>query len=257
MPDMKGSRSMAKNEWQEYFDGFAREYMAQEYAKPWKEEVDFYLEVLNLPQGSRILDLGCGPGRHSVELARRGYQVTGVDFSAGMLAEAQKAAQSAGVKVEWIHCDATQFKAQMPFDAAICMLEAAFGFMTPKDDPTQHDLSILRNVNAALKPGARFLLGASNAFKGIREYTQDDVESGRFDPATMLHHGPATWTTPDGEERSVMVRIRNYLPTEIAMLLRQVGFEVEHIWGGTFGRRKINLDEYMITVVARKTDHVH
>jgi 2-polyprenyl-3-methyl-5-hydroxy-6-metoxy-1,4-benzoquinol methylase len=242
---------MTRNGWQEFFDATAHEYMDEEYAEPWKEEVDFYLETLNLPSGSRILDLGCGPGRHSIELARRGYQVTGVDFSSGMLAQAREAAQNAKVEVEWICCDATQFIAAEPFDACICALEAAFGFMTPEQDPIQHDLTILRNVNIALKPEARFILGVSNAFKTIQDYDQQYIENGYFDPVYMIQDDFLTWTTEGTEERA-KVRHRVYFPTEIRMLLQQAQFEVEHIWGGTFSRRKINLDEYMITVVARK-----
>src|SRR4029450_8214219 len=93
------------NEWQLFFDNTAPSYNDHEYAKPWKEEVDFMEEVFGLPAGSRLLDVGCGTGGHSGELARRGYQVTGIDFSAGMLNEAQQA----GVAVEWIQCDATEY----------------------------------------------------------------------------------------------------------------------------------------------------
>jgi SAM-dependent methyltransferase len=243
---------MTKSAWQEYFDAMAPTYMAEEYAKPWQQEVDFYVKLLNLPKGSRILDLGCGPGRHSVELARQEYQVTGVDISAGMLAEAQKAADHADVAVEWIQADAVQFKSSKQYDAILCMLEAAIGFMGVNDDPLEHDLAILSNISAALKLGGRFLLGASNAFKTVRDYTQADVEDGRFDPVRMLYQGPLTWATAEGAEQQVMVRVRTYFPTELTALLRQTGFAVEHIWGGTCERRPIRLDEYMITIIARK-----
>src|SRR4051794_457448 len=113
------------NEWQIFFDNQAHEYMRQEFTQNWRQEVDFMLHELGLRPGSRILDVGCGTGRHSVEMARRGYKVTGLDFSTGMLAEAQKAAQLAGVEVDWIYGDATQFATSEPYDGAICMLEAA------------------------------------------------------------------------------------------------------------------------------------
>jgi len=80
------------------------------------------------------------------------------------------------------------------------------------------------------------------------------VESGRFDPVTMVEVYSMECDTPDGK-KSLLVRERSYVPTELVMLLRQVGFEVEHIWGGTagdWGRRKIQLDEMEIMVVARK-----
>jgi cyclopropane fatty-acyl-phospholipid synthase-like methyltransferase len=91
-----------RNEWEEFFDGHAPIYMENCFTKNTVKEVDFILDELNLSPGCSILDMGCGTGRHAVELARRGYQVTGVDISSGMLAEAKKAAQEAKVKVEWI-----------------------------------------------------------------------------------------------------------------------------------------------------------
>jgi 2-polyprenyl-3-methyl-5-hydroxy-6-metoxy-1,4-benzoquinol methylase len=244
------------NEWQIFFDNTASSYNDEEYAKPWKEEVDFMEEVFNLAPGSRLLDVGCGTGRHSVELARRGYQVTGIDFSAGMLNEGRKAAQQAGVEVEWIQCDATQYQAAQPFDGAICMLEAAFALFVVGQDPIEKDFAILRNVNRALKPDARFMLNAPNGYRMIRQFTQADVESGLFDPVTMVNVCTLTWEAADSIEHKLEARFRNYLPTEVAMYLRLTGFEVENMWGGTHGRHPINLDEYMFMVVARKVADV-
>ena len=245
------------NEWQLYFDNFAPVYMDQEYAPHWKKEVDFFEEVLQLPSGSRILDMGCGTGRHSVELARRGYRVTGVDFSSGMLAEAKKATTAANVDVEWVQCDALAYTTAKPFDAAICMLEAAFALLTPAQaqDPMGHDMGILRSVNAALKPHARFMLQAPNAFKHIRELTQEDIAEGRFDPLTIVNHCECTWDEPDGTEQMIMARARHYLPTELAMYMHQGGFVVENMWAGdSCDRRPIELDDYLIMVVARKAE---
>jgi cyclopropane fatty-acyl-phospholipid synthase-like methyltransferase len=243
-----------RNEWEEFFDGHAPVYMDNSFTKNTLNEVDFVLEELRLPLGSRILDVGCGTGRHAVELARRGYRLTGVDISSGMLAEAKKAAREADVKVELIHADATQFASDKLFDAAICLCEGAFSLLGGEDDPLEHDLAILRNIHAALKPGARFVLTAPNACRLIRLSTQEDVENGRFDPATMVEVFTVEWDAPEGK-KSLQVRDRKYVPTELVLLFRQAGFEVEHIWGGTagnWGRRRIDLDEMEIMVVARK-----
>jgi cyclopropane fatty-acyl-phospholipid synthase-like methyltransferase len=249
---------MTRNEWEEFFDGHAPVYMENSFTKNTVEEVEFVLEELGLPPGSRILDVGCGTGRHVVELARRGYQLTGVDISSGMLAKAEKAAREADVKVELIHADATRFTSDKLFDAAICLCEGAFSLLGGEDDPIEHDLTILYNIHAALKSGARFILTTANACRLIRQATQDDVENGRFDPVTMVEVFTVEWDTPQGK-KSLLVRDRSYVPTELVLLFRQAGFQVEHVWGGTagnWGRRKIHLDEMEIMVVARKTANV-
>ena len=96
-----------KHDWERFFDEHAIIYMDNVFTKNTLAEVDFLLELLPIEPGDHILDIGCGAGRHSVELARRGFQVTGVDISAGMLAQAADAAEKAGVEVNWVKADAT------------------------------------------------------------------------------------------------------------------------------------------------------
>jgi cyclopropane fatty-acyl-phospholipid synthase-like methyltransferase len=245
------------SDWQKFFDGYAPKYLEEGFTKNTLAEVDFIIEQFNLPLGSSILDMGCGTGRHSVELAKRGYVVTGVDLSTGMLAEARQAAGAAGVVVEFIQSDATKFTTVKRFDAAICLCEGAFGLVNIGEDGDGHDLSILKNVFAALKPDSPFLLTALSGFRAIRGYTQADVESGRFDPLTLTEFSEMEWDTPDGKQR-VTIGERKHLPQELARLCREAGFEVEHIWGGTagkWGRRKLELDEMEMMLVMRKPNN--
>ena len=109
-------------------------------------------------------------------------------------------------------------------------------------------------VHAALKPGSTFILTALNGLRMARKHTQDDVESGVFDPITMTNRNTLDYETPDGK-RTFVSRERGYVPTELRFLARTAGFEVLHIWGGTagnWGRRAIDLDEMEIMMVARK-----
>ena len=177
--------------------------------------------------------------------------MTGVDISSGMLDQARKAAREAGVKVDWIHADATEFKSNNTFDAAICLCEGAFGLLGKDGDPFEHGLSILRNINKALKPNARVIFTVLNGFALIRRSKQEDVEQGRFDPTTMAEASPMEYDTSEGKKRE-----RAFVPTELVMRFRQTGFEVKSIWGGTagkWGRRQIDLDEMEIMVTASKT----
>ncbi len=244
-----------RNEWEEFFDGHAPVYMDNPFTKNTVEEIDFVLRELSLPEHGHILDMGCGTGRHAIELARRGYRVTGVDISSGMLAEAEKAAREAEVNITWVHADAAKFSSSTDvFDAAICLCEGAFGLLGKDNDPFEHDLSILRNIRSVLKPGARLILTVLNGCRMIRKFSQEDVADGRFDPVTMVETSGMEYNTPEGR-KSVLLRERGYVPTELVMLFRLAGLEVEHIGGGTagnWGRRPLDLDEMEVMVIARK-----
>jgi len=243
-----------ENNWQTFFDHHAPQYMENVFTRNTLVEVDFLLEELKLPPGSAILDMGCGTGRHSVELASRGFQMTGVDLSAGMLKEARQAAEAAGVQVTWVQSDARQFRSEARFDAAICLCEGAFGLVGTGEDPDAHDPAILRNIAAALKPGAPFILTALNGLRPIREFTQADVDAGKFDPLTLIETFEMEIDTPDGK-KTVVVWEKKHLPQELILLCQQAGFEVLHLWGGTAGdwwRRQVNLDEMEVMIVARK-----
>lgn len=254
----------SKSEWEGFFDQHAPFYMENVFTRNTAAEIEFILSELDLPSGGRILDIGCGTGRHAVELARRGFRLTGVDLSGGMLEEARKAAREAGVSIEWIHADAARFTAREPFDAAICLCEGAFGLLGDDDDPLQHDLAILRNAWNALKPSAPFLLTALNGWRMIRHYgrlleasedgaVKDDA-GGSFDLTTMVERCPIEIETPDGK-KTFLSRERGFLPSELFLMMRLAGFEIEHIGGGTAGnwsRRPVELDEMEIMVMAKK-----
>ncbi|NIN00302.1 methyltransferase domain-containing protein [Candidatus Saccharibacteria bacterium] len=247
-----------RSEWEQFFNKYAPDYMNNAFTKNTFEEAQFIVEELGLRAGSHILDVGCGTGRHSVELAKRGYLMTGVDISSGMLAEARKAAKEAGVKVEWVKADATQFKPDNLFDAAICLCEGAFGLIGMEGDAVEHSLSILRNINKAVKPQAKLILTATNGLALIRKFSQEDVEKGRFDPITLAEVYPVEYNTPEGKE-TLTVRERGFVPTELVLMFQQSGFEVKNIWGGTagnWGRRKVDLDEMEIMIMAVKANHV-
>lgn len=133
---------MYPNDWQEFFDHYAPLYMGESFVTATLAEADFLVEHLHLQPGMRVLDIGCGSGRHAVELARRGYRVTGVDISSGMLAEAQKAAAAAGVAVEWVHSPAQAYTAAQPFDAVYSVCEGSLSLLSAQD-AFDRDLTIL------------------------------------------------------------------------------------------------------------------
>ena len=248
------SKIVRGNKWERFFDGHAPIYMDNSFTSNTVQEVDFILKELKLPLRSCILDMGCGTGRHAVELAKRGYQITGVDISAGMLAEARKAARQAKVDVTWVQADAVKYTVAKRFDAAICLCEGALCLLGTDDDPVEHDLSILANIHTALKPRAKLILTILNGCRLIRQYNKEDVESGRFNPNTMVETESVEYDSPTGK-KSALVRERGYVPTELILLFRLAGFAVENIWGGTagnWGHRQLELDEMEVMIIASK-----
>jgi ubiquinone/menaquinone biosynthesis C-methylase UbiE len=248
----RNQKMTSSRSWETFFAAHAAAYDDNVFTRNTLREVDFLLEELHVPAGARILDVGCGTGRHSVELARRGYRMTGLDLSAAMLARAKAKADTAGVRVDWVQANATQFSFDVPFDAAICLCEGAFGLLGAGDDAIGQPLAILSNISRSLKPKAKVLLTVLNGFRMIRTHKQEDVEQDRFDPLALAQISDVV---PAEAHPPVRVTERAFVPTELVMLCRMAGLTVLSIWGGTagnWGHRKIDLDEIEIMVVARK-----
>jgi 2-polyprenyl-3-methyl-5-hydroxy-6-metoxy-1,4-benzoquinol methylase len=239
-----------KADWQKFFDGHAPVYMDNCFTKNTVREVDFLVDELRLKPGATILDVGCGTGRHSIELARRGLTVTGVDLSSGMLAEAKKSAKNARVSVTWMHANAASMQIDQQFDAVICLCEGAFGLLGREDDALEQPLAIMNGVARALKPGARCLFTVLNGYRMARQHSQADVEQNAFDPLTLSEVSDVSIPGVTSAMRE-----RAFVPTELRLLFRTAGLNVLHIWGGTAGdwrRCRIDLDEMEIMVVAEK-----
>jgi SAM-dependent methyltransferase len=229
---------------------FLREsYLNYGFTRGTQQEVDFLVELFGLPAGARILDVGCGPGRHSLELARRGYRPTGVDISEGFIAVARQAAATEGLAAEFLVADARQLDLPQVYDAAICLCEGAFGLA---GDEAGHR-AVLAGVARALKPGARFVLTAISALHFTRGVAPEDPS---FDPYTLTKLDRELIRSPEGEEQEVDIYTTAFTYRELKWLLEGAGFEVEHAWGctvGNFARRPLTVNDIEIMMVARRT----
>lgn len=240
--------------WENFFDNHAPEYMDNIFTNNTESEVDFLEEELDLSKGDSVLDVGCGTGRHSLELARRGYNVTGIDLSENMLAEGRKAAEKENLNIEWIKANAVDFQLEEQYDSAVCLCEGAFGLLDMGEDPINRDIKILRNISRSLKPGAKFILTALNGLRKIREYTDEDVEAGKFDPINIVQYFPAKEVIDDAPD-DMILQEKGFLATELRHMHETVGLEIENFWGGTAGnwnRDTVKLDEMEIMVVSIK-----
>lgn len=241
------------NTWEQFFDYFAPQYMDEDFTRNTLAEVDFIETELELQRGMHVLDVGCGTGRHSIELAKRGYRVTGIDISTGQLEQAQKAAQQNGVHVRFIKADATNFVLEERFDAAICLCEGAFGLLSMQEQPFGRDIKILKNIHACLAVGAPFLMTVLNGLRMIRMHSDDDVRAGSFDQNTLTEtHNIQEY---DGFDTSVLVKEKGFAPGELMLMLQIAGFKTEYVCGGTAGswnKQILSLDEMEIMVKGRK-----
>jgi 2-polyprenyl-3-methyl-5-hydroxy-6-metoxy-1,4-benzoquinol methylase len=115
-------------------------------------QVDFVVDELGLAPGSSVLDMACGRGRHSVELARRGFRVTGVDLSCRSLGLAHAAAENAGVVIELRRLDMREIDYDGVFDAVINLF-TAFGYLQEEAENER----VVQRIAAALRRGGAFL----------------------------------------------------------------------------------------------------
>jgi SAM-dependent methyltransferase len=198
-------------------------------------EVEFISNALAAAPGSEILDVGCGYGRHAIELVQRGYNVTGLDLSLPLLIRAADEAQRRSLSVNFVHADMREMAFEKQFDGAYSML-TSFGYF---DEET--NLRVAERIGRALKPGKRFLLDIVN-----RDYVVADLpvrvwwegtgcvvlEEVDFNFHTSRINTHRSIVFEDGRQLEQELSVRAYSLHEIGRLLRQAGFRVMDVSGG-------------------------
>ena len=243
-----------QSKWIQFFNANAESYDQNGFTKATVAEIDFILGAYPISSGASILDVGCGTGRHAIELASRGFAVTGVDLSENMLKVAARKATAAGVSVTWVHADAQNFELATKFDVAICLCEGGLGLVEKGEDAEQHDTSIFRQIAAHLKPNAPFVMTCLNGYSTIRQMKDELVNAGRFDPATMVSNYTDEFETSGGVQL-FQVHERLFIAPEVKKMLEASGFSVDRICGGTaghWGLRPLSLDEVEAMFLCRK-----
>src|SRR6187431_2946505 len=153
---------MSSDHWFEPIaDHLGSAYLRYSFTKGTVQEIDHLVGALGLVAGMRVLDVGCGPGRHAHELARRGFEVHGVDISQTFV-DLASATAPAGATFERLDARSLPFRDE--FDCVICLCQGAFGLMTAN----REDERVLAGIASALHPGGRFALSAFNAYFAVR-----------------------------------------------------------------------------------------
>jgi ubiquinone/menaquinone biosynthesis C-methylase UbiE len=216
-------------------------------------QVEFAIQALRLAPGARVLDIACGVGRHSIELARRGYQVTGLDLSPTLLNIAAERAGRAGVQVNWVRADMREIPFAQEFDAAFNIF-SSWGYLESEAE----DAKVLAAVARALKPGGAFLLETAHRDRLIRHFQPHTwhegigvvvLEESILDLLTGRLLSTHTAIYDDGRQRRWQINTRLYTAAELRRMLESAGFSISQSFGGYDGAL-LTLDSPRLILVA-------
>jgi SAM-dependent methyltransferase len=249
--------------YEELFTDYARSYDEESFTRGTLGEVEFIEKELGGDRAKRILDVGCGTGRHDIELAKRGYRVTGIDLSESQLARAREKARAAGVKIDFLRRDARDFQFEEPFDLVMMICEGAFPLM----ETDEMNFGILQNATRALAQGGKLVLTTLNALYPLFHSVKDFLNAGKsptemetreltFDLLSFREKATTRVVDDHGKEKLLQTNERYYAPSEMSWLLAQLGFRQVDIFGcelGAFSRaRPLSPDDFEMLVVAVK-----
>jgi 2-polyprenyl-3-methyl-5-hydroxy-6-metoxy-1,4-benzoquinol methylase len=253
-----------KKWYESLFENYGCRYDKENFTVGTIGECDFIEEELNYKKSGKILDLGCGTGRHTIELTKRGYNVTGVDLSISMLNRAKEKALMEGLNIIFEQGDARKLTYKNEFDLVIMICEGAFPLM----ETDEMNYEILSNAQQSLKVGGKLIFTTLNAlfplFHSVKDFMESSGSEGnatyknqQFDLMTFRETDITTVIDDDGNEKKFTCNARYYTPSEITWLLKSLGFKNIAIHGATLGafsrKDPLKTDDYEMLVVGEKS----
>lgn len=221
-----------------------------------EREVEYLLNAFDFPSGSRLLDIGCGYGRHAMELAARGYRTVGLDLSLPLLIRATDAARRVGVSVDFVHGDMRDMTFENEFDGAYCFF-STFGYF---DDETNR--RVASGICRSLKPGGRFVLDLLNRdcligdlptrvwWQGHGCVVLEEVDFNYFTSRLEVQR---QIILEDGRQLVQDISIRVYSLHEIGKILHHAGFRVLEVSGNFELRNRFyGTESRQLLIVAEK-----
>jgi len=246
-----------KSDWyQHFFYGVVLDYWRKlNPPEQTQQEADFLADVFPLSTKSHLLDVPCGNGRHSLELASRGYSMVGIDQSKDFIREAQEQTENTSLSVEWVAGDMRHLSWKGFFDGAFCVGNS-FGYLSHLDT-----IDFLTALSHALKPGGYFVLDTSMVAESLLfNLEEHDWEQAEDIYLLMEHHYDSENSClqteylfmQDGkfETRSSWHLI--YTVAEIRRLLEQIGLYTTALYG-SLDKEPFELGSPHLLLVAKKT----
>jgi 2-polyprenyl-3-methyl-5-hydroxy-6-metoxy-1,4-benzoquinol methylase len=195
-----------KQWYEELFENYAETYDKESFTQGTQGEVDFIEIEINFDKTKRILDIGCGTGRHAIELAKRGYYVTGIDLSESQLNRAIEKAKKGNLTINFLRADARYLDFNNEFDVVIMICEGAFPLM----ETDEMNFKILENARNALKPKGKLILTTLNAlfplYNSIEKFMEEQGYKSKdhcFDLLTLRQTDTVEITDDSGKKKSI------------------------------------------------------
>lgn len=249
-----------KQWYEELFENYGRKYDKEKYTRGTIGECDFIEKEINFVKTTRILDIGCGTGRHSIELAQRGYSVTGIDLSKSLLKRARQKASKLNIKVDFQNQDARNLIFEDEFSLVIMLCEGAFPLM----ETDEMNYQILSNAAKALKERGKLIFTTLNGlfplFHSVKKMINSGSNEGEsskntFDLLTFRDYSIYETEDDDGNKLKLRCNERYYVPSEITWLLKTLNFKTIDIFGaklGAFSRDdKLSTEDFEMLVIAK------
>ena len=252
-----------KQWYEELFENYGRKYDKETFAQGTIGECDFIEKEIGYDKAARILDIGCGTGRHSIELAQRGYSVVGIDLSESLLKRAKEKASERKLQIVFQKQDARNLPFLQEFNLIIMICEGAFPLM----ETDEMNFQILQNAANALLPKGKLIFTTLNGlfplFHSVKDFLDSETKEGNakfhslsFDLMTFREHSTVYVEDDLGNKKELTCNERYYVPSEITWLLRTLNFKTVDIYGaklGAFSRNnKLSTEDFEMLIIAEK-----
>lgn len=251
-----------KQWYEKLFENYSRQYDNECFTHGTLGECDFIEQEASYNKQLNILDIGCGTGRHAIELAKRGYEnIVGVDLSESQITRALEKADNEQVVIDFRVADARNLPFNSEFDLAIMLCEGGFPLM----ETDEMNFEILRNARKALVDGGKLIFTTLNGlfpiFNSVQDFMNKEKAEGnasydnlKFDLMTFREMAEITVVDDNGNEKTLQTNERWYVPAEINWMLRMLRFNKIDIYGahlGEFSREhKLTVKDFEMLVIA-------